>query len=141
IESVKGVEELLLHRLLTLEKVHVVHEQEVGFAEASAKIGGRAVLDRRDQLVGELLGTDEGDSRFWLPEPDLVGDCLHEVCLAEAGVAVDEEGVVDFSGGLSHCMRGGSCQLVGLADDEVLERVSIAQWWRIDAAILSHNRT
>ena len=68
VERVEGVEELLLHRLLAFEEVDVVDEQEVGLAEAAAEVGGGAVLDRRDELVGELLGADERDAGFRLAQ-------------------------------------------------------------------------
>ena len=126
VERVEGVEELLLHRLLSLEEMHVVDEEEVGFAKAAAEIGGGSVLDGGDELVGELLGADERDAGFGLSLDDLVGDGLHEVRLAESGVAVDEERVVDLAGRLGDGVCGGGGELVRLSDDEVVERVSIA---------------
>ena len=71
-----------------------------------------------------------------LAREDLVGDRLHEVRLAEPGVAVDEERVVDLAGRLGDGMGGRGGELVRLSDDEVVERVSLAQWWRVSAAIL-----
>src|SRR6185312_12778424 len=97
VERVEGVKELLLGRLGALEEVHVVDEEEVGFAESPPKVGVGAVLDGRDELVGELLGTDESDAGFWAALDDLVGDGLHEVGLAQAGIAVNEQGVVDLA--------------------------------------------
>ena len=44
-----------------LQEVHVVDEEEVGLAEASAEVGRGAVLNGGDELVGELLGADERD--------------------------------------------------------------------------------
>ena len=104
----------------------VVDEEEVGLAEAAAEVGGGAVLNGGDELVGELLGADERDACFGLSEDDLVRDGLHEVGLAESGVAVDEERVVDLAGRLADGVGGGGGELVRLSDDEVVERVSIA---------------
>ena len=126
VERVEGVEELFLHRLLALEEVDVVHEEEVGLAKAAAEIGGRAILNCGDELVGELLGADEGDAGVGLSFEDVVPDRLHQVGLAESGVAVDEEGVVDLAGGLGDGVGGGGGELVRLSDDEVVERVAIA---------------
>ena len=120
------MKELLLHGLLPFQEVDVVDEEEVGFAEAPAEIGRRPILNGGDDLVGELLGADEGDSGLGLSQDDLVGDRLHEVCFAESGVAVDEEGVVDFAWGLGAGVRGGGGELVRLTDDEVVKRISIA---------------
>ena len=61
-----------------------------------------------------------------LRSDDLVRDGLHEVRLAESGVAVDEERVVDLAGRLGDGVGGGGGELVRLSDDEVVERVSIA---------------
>ena len=67
VERVEGVEELLLHCFLALEEMHVVDEQQVGLAKAAPEIRGGSVLNRGDELVGELLGTDERDPGFGLP--------------------------------------------------------------------------
>src|SRR6185503_18253863 len=126
IERVERVKELLLHGFLSLEEMDVIDEEEIGFAKAAAKIGGGAVLDRGDELVGELLGSDEGDACLGLPLNNVVTDRLHEVRFAEAGVAVNEKGVVDLAWRLCDGVRGGGGQLVRFPDDEVVERVTIA---------------
>src|SRR5262249_46530105 len=109
-----------------LEEVDVVHEEEVGFAKTPPEICRGSVLNGGDELVGELLRSDEGDSGVRPPFEDVVPDGLHEVRLAEAGVAVDEERVVDLAWCLGYGVRGGGRKLVRLTNDEVIKSVSIA---------------
>ena len=52
---------------------------------------------------------------------------LHEVCLAESRIAVEKERVVDLARRLSDSLGGRGRELVRFADDEMLERVSLAQ--------------
>ena len=136
VQGVEGVEELLLGRLLPLQELHVVDEQEVGLAIAPAELLRRALLDGADHLVGELLGADEGDADLRLALQHRVGDGLHQVRLAESRVAVDEERVVDLARGLGYGVRRCGGELVRLADHEVVERVAIAQVC-VDAASAS----
>ncbi len=56
-----------------------------------------------------------------------MSDGLHEVRLAETGRAADEEGVVAVGGLVGDVERRGVGELVGGADDEVLERVEGVQ--------------
>src|SRR5947209_15622337 len=95
VERVEGVKELFLGRLFALEELHVVDEQQIRFAKASAELVRRAILNRADKLVGELLGADEGDARVGLPGKQLMSDGLHQVRLAYSRVAVNEERVVN----------------------------------------------
>src|SRR5262245_3881941 len=126
VQRVEGVKELFLCRFLPLEKLHVVDEEEIGLAEAPAELLRGSILDRRDELVSELLGANEGDARVGLAVEELVRDGLHEVGFADAGVAVNEERVVDAAWRLCDGVRGCCCELVRLSDDEVAESVSIA---------------
>ena len=87
-------------------------------------------MDRVDELVGELLGPDEREAEPGGAFEQLVGDALHEVRFAESGFAVDEERVVDFSRRLGGGLGGGGRDVIGLADDELVERVSRVQWRR-----------
>src|SRR6185437_837880 len=137
IQRVEGVEELFLGGFLALEEMDVVDEEQIHFAEAPTEIRRGAFLDGSDELVGELLGAHEQHACAWCPIHDLVRDRLHEVRLAEPGVTVNEEGVVDLArrGGNGLCGRRG--KLVRLADDEILKRVARAElrcaWSGVDA--------
>src|SRR5205085_11449425 len=114
VEGGEGVEELLLGRLLPLEELHIVNEQEVGLAKAPPELMGRSVLDRADELVGELFRADECDASVGLPSEQLVSDCLHQVRLTDPGIAVDEKRIVDSGGSLSDSVRSSGSELVRL---------------------------
>ena len=126
VERVERVEELVLRGFLAAEKLDVIDEQEIGLAVPAPEVVGGAALNRGDEFVGELLGADVGDASVGEARDDVVGDGLHEVRLAESGVAVQEERVVDLAGGLGDGVSGGGRELVGIANDKVLERVSVA---------------
>src|SRR5579863_886901 len=136
VEGVERVEELVLSGFLAAEKLDVIDEQEIRLAVPAPEVVGRAALDRGDEFVGELLGADVGDASVGDAADDVVGDGLHEVRFAESGVAVQEERVVYLAGGLGGHVSGGGCELVRIADDKVLERVSMAQWRHISAIVL-----
>src|SRR5688572_12504191 len=136
VQRVEGVEELLLRRLLPLQEVDVVDEEQVGLTKSPAKLTRGAVLNRGNELVRELLRAQVGDPASRLVVQDLVRDRLHEMCLAKPGLTVDEQGVVDLAGCLCDSVRGGGRELVRLADYEVIEDVPLAQWWRVGAALL-----
>ena len=126
VERVECVKELFLRRFLALEKLHVVDEQEIGFAKAPTELVSRAILNGSDELVRELLRADEGDPSIGFPSEQLVRDRLHEVGLTDACIPVDEQRVVNPSRRLSHGMGGRSGELVRLADNEVSKGVAFA---------------
>ena len=133
VERVEGVEELFLRRFLSLEEVHVVDEEEVGLPIAPAEsCVVRFWIDPIISLVNCSVPMKVMRVSGCRVE-DVVGDRLHEVGLAEPGVAVDEERVVDLAGRLGDGVGGGGGELVRLADDEVVERVALAQLC-VDAA-------
>ena len=55
-----------------------------------------------------------------------MSNCLHEMSFPQSSIAVDEKGVVNFSRSLSDGVSSSSCELIGFADDEMVEGVSIA---------------
>ena len=65
----------------------------------------------------------------------VVADGVEQVGLAEPGVAVDEERVVRLRRRLGDGDRGGMGEAVGLADDEVVERVL-----RVQARVAARER-
>ena len=90
-DRVEGVEELLLRALLVGDELDVVDEQQVDLAVASAEVVDAALLDRGDEVVGELLagGVDDPLAREALH--DRVADRVHQVGLAQAHAAVEEQ--------------------------------------------------
>ena len=123
VQGVEDVEELLLGAVLAGDELDVVDEEHVHLAVLLAE-GGQAVeADRVDHLVDEAIGGDVAEVQALLAGLDVVPDGVHEVGLAEAHPAVDEERVVGLARDLGHRAGGGVGELVGVADHEGLEGV------------------
>ena len=124
VDRVERVEELLLRPLLVGDELDVVDEEEVDPAVAGPEVVDAALLDARDELVRELLARRVDDPLAREAGDDRVADRVHQVRLAEADPAVQEERVVGVARALGDGQGGGVGQAVGRADDEVGERVA-----------------
>ena len=120
-KGVEGVEELLLGRVLAGDELDVVHEQHVELAVAALEFVHALEAQRVDQIVQESLGGEVEHAGVGVAPEDLVRDRVHQVGLAEADAAVEEERVVGARGRFRDRARGGVRELVRGADDEVLE--------------------
>ena len=89
----------------------------------SRKRGHLAVAQRVNHVVGEALAGDIADGLFRRAQLDLVPDGLHQVGLAHADSAVQEQRVVGLGRPLAHRARRGMGKLIARTDDEVVERV------------------
>ncbi len=94
VQRVEGVEELLLRALLLRDELDVVDEQHIHGAEAIAEAGHAVVAQRGDHLVGELFRGDVADARHGLAALHFVADGVHQVRLAHADAAIEEERIV-----------------------------------------------
>ena len=124
VDGVERVEELFLRSFLVRDELDVVDQQEVDPAVACPEVIDLALLDARDELVGELLGCGVDDA---LPRElgrDLVADGMHQVGLAEPDAAVQEERVVRVTRALRHRQAGRVGQAIGGPDDEVVEGIA-----------------
>ncbi len=73
----------------------------------------------------------------------LVADGVHQVGLAHAHAAVEEERIVGLGGALGHGQRGGAGKLVAVADDEGIEgvaRVELRRGGPVEARLLRRAR-
>ena len=123
-KGVEGVEELVLHPFFAAEELDVVDEQHIDLAVLLAKLRHGAVLDGLDEIVGELFAGDVADPADLAVAGRRVADGLHQVRLAQAHAAVDEQRVVGFGGRLRDRQRRGMGEVVVGADDEGVERVA-----------------
>ena len=124
VDRVERVEELFLRPLLVGDELDVVDEEQVDPAVAGPELVDLALLDRGDELVGELLARRVDDALARELGDDLVADGVHQVGLAEADAAVQEERVVGVAGALRDRQARRVGEAVGRADDEVRERVA-----------------
>ena len=120
-QRVEGVEELLLGAVLAADELDVVDHQHVDRAEHLLEAHGVLEAQRLDELVHELLGREVDHLARRVLAADLPGDRVHQVGLAEPDAAVEEQRVERRRGELGDALGGGERELVGLADDEVLE--------------------
>ncbi len=104
------MEELLLGALLPGKELNVVDQQDNGGSVLPSELVLAALGDRVHKVVGELLAGDIEDSPV-LPRR-AAGDGVQEVSLAEAGAAVDEQGVIQLARLLGYSVGGGGGQPV-----------------------------
>ena len=87
------MEELLLCLLLTGDELDIVHQQQILAAVFITEISGGAAADGINELVGEVLAADQHNVTVGPQAFGLTGDGVEQMCLAQATVSVDEEGV------------------------------------------------
>ena len=102
-------------------------EQHVDAAELVAEAGHLVVAQRVDHVVGELLAGYVADGGLRLAPLDFVSDGLHQMRLAHADAAIQEERVVGFGRTLGDGLACGMRELVAGADDESVEGVARVQ--------------
>ena len=118
------MEELLLGTLLAGDELDVVHQQYIHGMEAIAE-GDHAVKAQRvDHLHGELLGANIGEPHRRDALFDRVAHGLHQVGLAHAHPAVQEQRVVGFRGRVGHGQGGRVGKLVRCPDHKCVKGVA-----------------
>src|SRR5208283_4937489 len=75
-------------------------------------------------VIGELFAGYVADGRLRLTALDLVADGLHEVSLAHANAAVEEQRVVGFGRTFGDGLASGVRELIARADDKSVESVA-----------------
>jgi hypothetical protein len=103
------------------DELHVVDHQHVDGAEHLLEADRVLFAQRADEAVHELLGREVEDVGLGEIRLKLPRDGVHQVRLAEAHAAVEEQRVERDVAAFGHAARGGLGQFVGLADDEILE--------------------
>ena len=74
--------------LLALEELDVVDQEHVNVPIFIAELDGLIVLDRDDELVGELLARDVDDVRVRILAEHAMADCMHQVGFPQSDPAV-----------------------------------------------------
>ena len=109
--------------LLTGDELHVVHKEHVGIAVFFPEFLIAPLPDGLDQLIGEGVALQVDDPVVRVVLVDAVGDGVEQVGLAQAGFAVDEQGIIAVGGIFSHSQSGGMGKFVGRAYHEALEGI------------------
>src|SRR5215472_8996210 len=123
-ECVERMEKFLLRTLLTTKKLNVVDQKHVRLAITLPEFHKVTVLDRVDELVDEQLTRDVDHLHVFPFRPDELADGLHQMGLAQADPAVNEERIVRARRRLRDSETGCVRDLVVRADDERFECVS-----------------
>ena len=122
VQRVERVEELLLRGIAARDELDIVEHQHVHVAEAVAEFDVLVVLDGGDQLIGEHLAGQVEHAHVRKVILDEVADGVHQVRLAQAHAAVEEQRVVGHARRLRDGQRGRVRKAVGRADDERVKR-------------------
>ena len=100
--GVERVEELLLGPLALCDELDVVDQQHIDPAISVPEVLHLLLADGVDEVVGELLAGRVQDPLAGELGCNRVADGVHQVRLAEAHAAVQEERVVGVAGALGH---------------------------------------
>ena len=112
------MEELFLRALLVRQELDVVDQQHIQRLVIVLEAVDGVAPDGLDQVLHELVRRDVADDRPRLALLDGVAHRLHQVGLAQAHAAVNEEWVVGTAGAVGHLQGSGPRQVVGLAVHE-----------------------
>ena len=99
-QVVKGMEEALLGLLFIGDELDIIDEEQVDAAVLVSEVFGFPFAYCIDELIGELLGGDVDEVEVVLTHQ--VADGVEQVALAQAGAAIDEQGVVAAAGVFRH---------------------------------------
>src|SRR6185312_1380843 len=120
VETVEQVEQLVLRALGAGELLYVIHEEHVQHPVAHAPALDRAVLERANELVGEVARIHAGDEGRTAPRRDeFVPHGVQQMRLAHAGWPVEVERIVFATRFLHDGVRGVHRELIGWAHIEL----------------------
>ena len=122
VEGVEGIEQLVLHLLLARHDLHIVHQQQIRVAILRTELAAAAGADQLDELADEIVALDVDDLGLRQALAELMGNGVDQMGFAEAGVAVDEQGIIVRACPVSHGAGGGIGHFVRLAHHEGVER-------------------
>ena len=108
--------------VLAGEELDVVDQQRIERAIRRLELVDLVVLQRAHHVADEALRVHIGHARIGIALLDDVRDGVHQVRLAEADAAIEEQRVVGVPGILRHLQCRGLRELVALAFDEASRR-------------------
>ena len=123
VEVVENIEEFLLGFFLTDDELEIVDDEDVEFAEFKVEFFAFAEFNGVDEIGIEVGDGSVEDFEGRVAREEGVADGLDEVGFAEAGAAVEEEGVVAGAGGVDDAAGGGNGEVVVATDDEIIKGV------------------
>ena len=130
-KRVEGVEKFLLHRLFSCDKLNIVDHQKIHVAVPLPKLHVFTGADRFDHIVREHFAGHVHDARGGICFLHGVTDRMHQMRLAQAHAAVQEQRIIRHARRLDDRKRRRVRKVVGLADHKRIERVFRIQRQRI----------
>ena len=121
------MEEFFLRAFFSRDELNVVHQQHVHGVKTFAEADHAVEPQRVDHFDGELLCAYVAQAHRRVALLDGVPDGVHQVGLAHAHAAVQEQRVVRFGGLFRNGARRGVRKLIGLADHESVEGIAQIQ--------------
>ncbi|MDT4849219.1 hypothetical protein FQZ97_833340 [compost metagenome] len=114
-QGLEGVEEFFLRALFVGEELHVVDQQQIQRVVTLLELVEGLALVGLDHIRHKLLGVDVENLGLWTIGQQVVADGVHQVGLAQADAAVDEQRVVELAQAARHVHGGGARHAVGRA--------------------------
>ena len=131
VQGVEGVEQLFLAGVLAGDELHIVHQKQIHAAVLVPELLHiNAPAEVADELVYKVLALDVEDTEAGMILSHPVGDGVEQMSLAQAGLPVDEQGVIGPARLVRHLLGGGEGEFVGGAHHEPLKGV----FFRLPAA-------
>jgi len=115
------MEELFLGTLLLGEELDIVDQQGIHRAIEALEFVDRIELQRLDHIGNKAFGMQINDFRVGVLLQQVIAHRMHQVGFPQAYSAIQEKRVVAMLGIVGHLPGSSTCQLVGLAFDEVFK--------------------
>jgi hypothetical protein len=125
------ISSFFLGRFLAGDELDIVDQQHIGRAQPLLEAERVLRAHRGDELEHEFFGRHIDDPRARMPRLIFLPQRMHEVRLAEPRAAVEEERVEGELAALGHRSRRVVGDLIGLADDEIVEAVARFERWAL----------
>ena len=121
-QRIEYKEKFFLRAVLSVEELDIVEQQDIERAVVALEgVEGFGLVGAHDVGV-VILRVNVADDPLGVLLQNMVTDGVDEVGLAESGTAIDEHRVIGTATRVGrHLQRCGTCQIVGFADNEVVE--------------------
>ncbi|MPN36843.1 hypothetical protein SDC9_184355 [bioreactor metagenome] len=121
VHGVEGMKKFLLGLLFTGDKLHVIHQKQIGLAIFFPHLRRFSGADRLHQFVGQIVALYVGDFGIRLPSADHMGNGVEQVSLAQTRIPVDKQRIVVLGRLFRHGDGGGIGHFVGRSNHEGLK--------------------
>ena len=107
VQGVESVEKGLLGLVFTLQELNIVDEQNIDVAVGGLEVNGSVVLNRVNEVVGELFRRYVAHLDARVKVQGVVANGVQEVSLTQTWVSIDKQRVVGLSRSFGNRKGGG----------------------------------